>query len=66
LRRYSESREISPSTVRRHAAAGRITLYRLGPKLLFVDAAQADAALFHRVPTGVSRAPSGPAGIARP
>ena len=36
---------ISPRTVRRYIAAGRLNAYRVGPRLLKVDLAELDAML---------------------
>lgn len=46
-KRYS----VSNQTVRRWIAAGRITAYRVGPKLIRVDLDEIDAKVMHEIPT---------------
>jgi excisionase family DNA binding protein len=41
---------VSPKTIRRYIAAGRLAAYRMGPRLIRVDLAEVDA-LLHRIPT---------------
>ncbi len=41
---------VSTKTIRRYIAAGRLTAYRTGPRLIRVDLADVDA-LLQRVPT---------------
>lgn len=45
---------VDTATLRRWAAQGRITLYRVGPRLLRVDVAELDA-LVRPVPTAQNR-----------
>ena len=42
--------DVHPRTLRRYIAAGRLTGYRVGPRLIRVDLAQLDAML-HPIPT---------------
>ncbi len=39
-------------TLRRYVAAGRITAYRVGPRLIKVDLAELDAQLLDRISAG--------------
>ena len=41
---------VSTKTIRRYIAAGRLTGYRVGPRMIRVDLAEVDA-LLHRIPT---------------
>jgi excisionase family DNA binding protein len=41
---------VSTKTIRRYIAAGLLTAYRVGPRLIRVDLAEVDA-LLHRIPT---------------
>ena len=45
---------VNPKTVRRYIAAGRITGYRTGPRLIRVDLNELDAMLLQRIPTAAS------------
>lgn len=36
----ADTYRVSPRTIRRYIAAGRITAYRLGPRMIRLDAAQ--------------------------
>jgi hypothetical protein len=51
LKTCSEKRPISVKSLRRYIAQGKITGYRIGPKLLCVDLNEVDALLVKRVPT---------------
>jgi excisionase family DNA binding protein len=42
---------VSTKTTRRYIAAGRITGYRTGPRLIRVDLNEVDAVLLQRIPT---------------
>jgi excisionase family DNA binding protein len=42
---------VSPKTLRRYIASGRITGYRTGPRLIRVDLTELDAVLLQRLPT---------------
>jgi excisionase family DNA binding protein len=42
---------VSTKTVRRYIAAGRVTGYRAGPRLIRVDLNELDAVLLQRIPT---------------
>jgi excisionase family DNA binding protein len=46
----AEHTGVSTQTIRRYIAAGRLTGYRVGPRLIRVDLAEVDA-LLHRIPT---------------
>ena len=46
----AKSTGVSPKTIRRYIAAGRLTGYRVGPRLIRVDLNEVDA-LLHRIPT---------------
>jgi len=41
---------VSTKTIRRYIAAGLLTAYRVGPRMIRVDLAEVDA-LLHRIPT---------------
>ena len=47
--------DVHPRTIRRYIAAGRLTGYRVGPRLIRVDLAQLDAML-HPIPTAAGTA----------
>jgi hypothetical protein len=55
LKTYAEERDISVKTLRRRLAKGEITGYRFGPKLIMIDANEADALLLKRIPNGGGR-----------
>jgi excisionase family DNA binding protein len=42
---------VSRQTVRRWIASGRITAYRVGPRLIRVDLDEIEAEIIHTVPT---------------
>lgn len=44
---------VEPRTIRRYISAGRLTGYRLGPRMLRVSAAEVDA-LLQPIPTAAS------------
>ncbi|MGH2617196.1 MAG: DNA-binding protein [Thermomicrobiales bacterium] len=46
--------DVSPKTVRRHIAEGRLTGYRIGPRLLKVDITEADAVYLQTIPTATA------------
>jgi excisionase family DNA binding protein len=46
----AEHTGVSIQTIRRYIAAGRLTGYRVGPRMIRVDLAEVDA-LLHRIPT---------------
>ena len=47
--------ECNPRTIRRYIAAGRLTGYRMGPRLLRVDLNEVDAVLLRPIPTAAGR-----------
>jgi predicted site-specific integrase-resolvase len=51
LQKCAEERPISVKTLRRYIAAGRITGYRFGPKIIMVDLNEIDAVLLKPIPT---------------
>ena len=51
LKTYAEKRPISVMSLRRYVSQGKITAYRLGPKILVIDANEAHAVLVKRIPT---------------
>jgi len=42
---------VADKTIRRYIAAGRLTGYRAGPRLIRVDLDEVDAVLLRRIPT---------------
>lgn len=46
VKEIAEKYGISPTTIRRYVAEGRITAHRLGPKLIRLDPAQVEQELF--------------------
>ena len=46
----AEHAGLSPKTIRRYIAAGRLAAYRVGPRLIRVDLAEVDA-LLRPIPT---------------
>jgi excisionase family DNA binding protein len=46
----AEYADLSPKTIRRYIASGRLTGYRVGPRLVKVDLADLDQ-LMRRIPT---------------
>jgi excisionase family DNA binding protein len=44
---------VHPRTIRRHIAAGRLTGYRMGPRLIRVDLNEVDERLLRPIPTVV-------------
>ncbi len=51
----AEYAPVAPKTIRRYIAAGRLTGYRMGPRLIRVDLAELDAIL-RPIPTAGSAA----------
>jgi excisionase family DNA binding protein len=51
----ADATDVHPRTVRRWIAAGRLTGYRVGPRLIRVDLAEVDA-LLHPIPTAAGTA----------
>jgi excisionase family DNA binding protein len=51
LESAAEWLDCSPRTVRRYIAEGRLTAYRIGPRLLRIDVAELEA-LMRKVPSG--------------
>jgi excisionase family DNA binding protein len=43
--------DVSPQTVRRWIASGKITAHRIGPRLIRVDLDEIEAKIIHTVPT---------------
>ena len=52
LKTASEQKHISVKTLRRYIAHGRISAYRLGPKIMMVDLNEINAVLLKRIPNG--------------
>lgn len=48
----AERAGVSPDTIRRRIADGTLPAYRVGPKLIRVDAADVDARLRRPIPAG--------------
>ena len=39
----AEAADVSPRTIRRYIASGRLTAYRVGPRLIKIDVAEVEA-----------------------
>jgi excisionase family DNA binding protein len=52
LKQYAETRPISVMTLRRAIAEGKIGAFRLGKKIILIDANEVDAVLIRPIPTG--------------
>lgn len=52
LEQAAEYAGVSPRTVRRYVAAGRLTGYRVGPRLIRLDISEVDAMLRQPIPNG--------------
>ena len=51
LERGAQYADVSPRTLRRYIAAGLVTGYRCGPRMIRVDLDQLDAVLLRPIPT---------------
>ena len=51
LKQYAATRPTSVMTLRRYIAEGKISAYRLGKKIILIDANEVDAVLIKRIPT---------------
>jgi predicted site-specific integrase-resolvase len=51
LKTCAEQRNISVVSLRRYISQGKLTAYRLGPKIIMVDLNELDAVVLKRIPT---------------
>jgi hypothetical protein len=51
LEKAADHYSISVRTLRRYGAAGKVTLYRMGPRMLRVDLNELDQLLLRPIPT---------------
>jgi hypothetical protein len=51
LKTCAEQRDISVMSLRRYIAQGKLTAYRLGPKIIMIDLNEFDAVILKRIPT---------------
>jgi hypothetical protein len=51
LKTCAEQRNISVVSLRRYIGQGKLTAYRLGPKIIMVDLNEFDAVVLKRIPT---------------
>jgi hypothetical protein len=52
LKTCAEERKISVVSLRRYIAQGKLTGYRVGPKIIMVDLNEFDAVVLKRIPNG--------------